>query len=114
MAQGARRDVSAGLPYVDEHAITIAAPRDLVWRALRRRTAMAIGVPAGHPLARVLGTEPRSGFEVAEAVPGDRLSLAGRHRFARYTLVFELHDSAGDRTVLRTVQRLSSRTAEGG
>ncbi|MDQ3615677.1 MAG: hypothetical protein M3393_03455 [Actinomycetota bacterium] len=89
------------LPYVDEHAITIAAPHDLVWTALRCYATTSIGVPDGNPLARILGTLPRSGFEVAEAVPGERLTLVGRHRFSRYALVFELHVMADDSTVLR-------------
>src|SRR5262245_30600661 len=88
------------LPYVDEHAITIAVPRDRVWAALRRYATKSIGFSGGSPLARILGTAPRSGFEVADEVPGDRLTLAGRHRFSRYALVFELHDAAGDSTVL--------------
>jgi hypothetical protein len=86
--------VSSDLPYVDEHAVTIAAPRDRVWAALRQYATTSIGVPGGHPLARILGTDPRSGFRVAETVPGTRLTLAGRHRFSRYTLVFELRDAA--------------------
>jgi hypothetical protein len=97
--------VSSTLPYVDEHAITIAAPREVVWAALCRYATRSIGVSRGSPLGRVLGTVPPSGFEVSETVPGDRLTLAGRHRFSRYALVFELHDAAADdaaadRTVL--------------
>ena len=93
--------MSSNLPYVDEHAITIAAPRDQVWRALQRYATSSIGMSGGNPLARILGTAPRSGFAVAAAVPGDTLTLAGRHRFSRYALVFELQDSAGHGTVLR-------------
>jgi hypothetical protein len=102
-SSSARCEVSidGDLPYVDEHAITIAVPRDLVWTALWRYATTSIGVSGGNPLARILGTAPRSGFEVAEAVPPARLILAGRHRFSRYALVFELHDRADDSTVLR-------------
>jgi hypothetical protein len=50
---------------------------------------------------RVLGTEPRAGFEIAERTPDVRLSLVGRHRFSRYLLAFELADAPGGSTQLR-------------
>lgn len=93
--------VNIDLPFVDEHAITIPVPRDLVWAALRRYAATSIGVLDRSPLALLLGTTPRSGFELAEVVPGGRLTLAGRHRFSRYALVFELQGIDGDGTLLR-------------
>jgi hypothetical protein len=40
----------------------------------------------------LLGTDPAPGFAVAATLPGERLELAGRHRFARYVLAFELRD----------------------
>jgi hypothetical protein len=92
--------VIGDLPYIDEHATTIAVSRDLVWTALNRYATTSIGIPDGHLLARILGTLPRSGFEVAEAVPEVRLTLTGRHRFSRYALVFELHDAADEGVVL--------------
>src|SRR5206468_2870118 len=61
----------------------------------------SIGVSDASPLGRILGTAPRSGFEVTEEIGGDRLALAGRHRFSRYALIFELHEIADDSTVLR-------------
>jgi hypothetical protein len=90
----------AGLPFVDEHAITIAAPRDLVWRALQRYVARSLRVPAGNPIARLLSTQPRAGFEVVDTVPIRCLTLAGRHRFSRYLLRFGLTDSAEGSTRL--------------
>jgi hypothetical protein len=93
-------DEHGGLPYVDEHRTTIAASRDLVWRALRHYVDSSLGVGERHPLARLLGTEPPGGFEVAQEIPGRHLSLAGRHRFSRYRLVFDLADVAGGKTLL--------------
>ena len=92
--------MSINLPYVDEHVITIAAPRDRVWTALRRYVGTSIGISGSSPLARILGTAPRSGFEVTRADPARLLVLAGRHRFSRYALVFELHDAPGHGTAL--------------
>jgi ketosteroid isomerase-like protein len=89
------------LPYLDEHAIRIAAPREAVWSALQRYVTASLGVAERHPLGRLLGTEPRSGFEVAESAPMERLRLAGRHRFARYVLAFDLTDAGQDATQLR-------------
>lgn len=97
------------LPLVDEHRVLIAAPADVVWRAL------AVQVPrfadAG-AFARLLGAVPARaagqglaegvtlpGFAVAEAVPGRRLRLAGRHRFSRYALVLTLTEAPGGTTL---------------
>jgi hypothetical protein len=89
------------LPYVDEHAVRIPVPRDVVWTALERYVASALRSAEGSPLTRILGTEPRAGFEVSERVPAERLALAGRHRFSRYLLVFVLADAADGDTQLR-------------
>lgn len=89
------------LPFVDEHAIEIDAPRVRVWSALERFVHDAL-VESDRPvLAWWLGTEPRAGFAVSARVPAERLSLVGRHRFARYSLVFELADAASATTQLR-------------
>lgn len=95
-----RCHVGIELPAVDVHAITIAMKRDQVWTGLRCFATRSL-ISGGNALTRILGTVPRSGFQVAEAVPGERLTLTGRHRFSRYALVFELHDGVGGRTVLR-------------
>ncbi len=86
-------------PFVDEHQIRIPASRDRVWAALRQY-AESLGVGERNPLARLWGAEPRTGFEVAQEVPRQLLGLAGRHRFSRYLLVFELADLPGEETLL--------------
>jgi hypothetical protein len=111
---GGRMSPARGeLPYVDEHAITIAASRLRVWIALQRYTATSLRIPGGSPIARLLGTQPRAGFEVLDSAPARSLTLAGRHRFARYRLTFDLTDAAEGATRLRaqTCALLSSARA---
>ena len=86
--------------FVDEHHVLVAAPRAVVWRALRRYADSSLLGTHPVPLTRLLGTEPPSGFGVAEEVPNEQLRLAGRHRFSRYQLVFELSDDADATTLL--------------
>jgi hypothetical protein len=77
------------LPYVDTHDVLVPAPRDRVWSALESSLAGVVG-GRGSLVTKVLGTSPPSGFGVASRVEGERLELAGRHRFSRYRLVFDL------------------------
>jgi hypothetical protein len=98
---GRMRRSDGGLPYVDEHAIRIAAPREVVWTALFRYAGTSLRITEGSPIARLLGTEPRAGFEVSESTPVERLTLVGRHRFSRYMLTFELTEAAVGSTQLR-------------
>jgi hypothetical protein len=92
--------MTGDLPYVDEQHVTVAAPRPVVWAALRRYAGSSLVRAAGPRLAWLLGTDPPGGFEVAEEIAEERLALAGRHRFARYRLVFDLADAAAGETVL--------------
>ncbi len=89
------------LPYIDEHAEVVAAPRDVVWAALLRHVTASLHRAERTPLVRLLGTEPRAGFAIVESAPATRLHLVGRHRFARYELAFELDDAEGGGTDLR-------------
>jgi hypothetical protein len=80
------------LPYLDEHRITVPAPRERVWAALCHYADASIGVPEGSPLSRLLGAQPPAGFAVTASRPPDHLGLSGRHRFSRYLLTFDLSD----------------------
>lgn len=109
------RGVSSGpaAPFTDEHTVVAQAPAAVVWRALgesfpgsrvSQLYASAVGArdtrPSGSPL--VAGsTVP--GFLVEEALPSQRLVLAGRHRFSTYSLTFLLDERAGS-------TRLTART----
>ncbi len=89
------------LPFVDEHARSVAATPERTWAALHdyveRLTTSSHGV-----LFRVLGTVPRSGFEVVESAPPHEIVLAGRHRFSTYRLVFRV-DTEGDASRMRAL-----------
>lgn len=88
------------LPYIDEHTVRIDAPRNVVWTGLRQYIESMLHGTERNPLVALLGPQPRAGFEVAESIEQQRLSLAGRHRFSRYRLVFELSDVPGGGTCL--------------
>jgi hypothetical protein len=89
------------LPYVDTHQTTVDAPRDRVWSALRRYADTSLGAhDKAAPLAWILGTQPQSGFEPIHEIPQQQLTLAGRHRFAKYELIFDLTDTPDGHTVL--------------
>lgn len=93
--------MTSDLPYVDTHQTTVDASRDRVWSALRRYVDTSLGArKAAVPLAWVLGTKPQSGFEAIDEIPQQQLTLAGRHRFAKYQLIFDLTDTVGGQTVL--------------
>lgn len=88
------------LPYIDEHVVRVDVPRELVWPSLQRYTTSLLRSGERNPLLVPLGPEPRAGFAVTESVEGQRISLAGRHRFSRYRLVFELTDAPGGATLV--------------
>jgi hypothetical protein len=95
-------DHSSGLPFIDEHAVLVAAPVMAAWEALTAYIARGhMGIGSG--FATLVGAEHRTvsgeppakgstfpGFAVTENVPGECLTLTGRHRFSRYALAFVL------------------------
>lgn len=90
--------MASDLPYIDEHTLRIDAPRNRVWSALQRYVEAMLRDNERNPLLVPLGLQPRAGFEVAERVESQRLELAGKHRFSRYRLVFELTDDQAGAT----------------
>ena len=92
------------LPFVDARSMDVEAPPRVLWEVLldsvpgprdplwRRAWAGVLGADprASNGLgAHVIGAE-RAGFSVCEVVPPATYALAGRHRFARYQLVFRI------------------------
>lgn len=88
------------LPFVDEHTTRIGAPREVVWAALEAYLDSSLQAAERSPLTRLLGTQPRAGFEISESVRPRTLALAGRHRFSTYRLVFQLIDTTDGATQL--------------
>ena len=86
------------LPFIDTHALTVVAPRERVWAAVREYVDRTLATGRASLLGRLLGAEPASGFAVAEEVAGERLVLRGRHRFSDYRLIFEV--AAADRATV--------------
>lgn len=80
------------LPYIDEHAITVAAGRAETWAAVLRTICHDPHDPSKVP----------TGFVLDEARPPERLALTGRHLFARYRWVFELDAAGPQRTRVRS------------
>jgi hypothetical protein len=80
------------LPYIDEHAITVAASRAETWPAVLHIICRDRENPPTVPI----------GFVLDEVRPPDRFALKGRHLFARYKWVFELDAEAPQRTCVRS------------
>jgi hypothetical protein len=108
--------VSSALPFIDAHSRLVRAEVGEVWLALGRMLARSDHLTTT-VAARLLGTRPRRaagdplvegstipGFAVVRAVRPTRLTLAGRHRFARYELTFHLEPD-GDTTLVRAESR---------
>ena len=98
-------DTGSALPFVDEQRTLVPAPPDQVWQRLLVRVPRFADAER---FVALLGARPRRfsggpleqgatlpGFEVAEAVPGRRLRLTGRHHFSRYALVLTLAEEGG-------------------
>jgi hypothetical protein len=107
------------LPYVDEHAIEIAATPAATWAALLRIAEGTVSAGAAPRFARLLGcadtvaSGPRPlapgsampGFHVASCEPEAELGLAGSHHFSQYALIFRLDDDGAGGTRVRAETR---------
>ncbi|WP_396625875.1 SRPBCC family protein [Luteitalea sp.] len=102
------------LPFVDAWSTEISASPRVVWEVVLGMApgatpslpyrlwawAWAADPPASNGLAaHVLGAE-RPGFAVCEVVPPLTYALAGRHRFARYQVVFRIEQRGAGRSRL--------------
>lgn len=87
------------LPFVDTHTVSVALGPDQLWTALHRY-AEKLSLPGGRVLPALLGTDPRPGFAVTSEIPGERVVLTGRHRFAEYELMFTIEGRTSQRTTL--------------
>lgn len=95
-------DQGHALPFVDAHSIALPVSAAQAWPVVLAHVRSL--TEGSHPLLfRVLGTTPPSGFEIVESRPPHEATLAGRHRFSTYRLVFSLQpDGAGSRLVATT------------
>jgi hypothetical protein len=94
-----------GLLFVDEYTRIVAAPPDRTWTVLHQYVDRLTSPSSSslHRLPfRILGTVPRSGFEVVDTEPPREIVLGGRHRFSTYRLVFHV-EPEGDGSRLRAV-----------
>ena len=100
------------LPFIDQHGLQVSATPEQTWQALlgllERPTGSAAFVrllgcqdtQPGGPRPLALGSS-LPGFHIAEFQPPARLALAGRHRFSRYLVTFQLQSVGEGRTLLR-------------
>lgn len=113
------------LPFVDEHAVDVAAPPERAWEALVAVLPRAFGGRGAERFARLArcdvaradGAFPREGgaivgFRVARAAPPRELALAGAHRFARYALIVRV-DATERGSRVRAVTRAAFPGAAG-
>lgn len=80
--------------FIDDRRVAVDGSVEQAWRAAREY-AEGLVAPSGGWFPRLLGAEPSSGFRIAEEVAPRRVSLQGRHRFARYALDFRMASTDG-------------------
>jgi hypothetical protein len=106
------------LPYIDEHAVDVAASAEATWEALVGSLTAGGSNRRGRLLAERLGCEPSvvagepgmigatiPGFIVTRSVRPAVLALVGEHRFARYALIFRIDETLAGPVRLRAESR---------
>ena len=96
------------LPFIDEHAVVVAATPERAWDALADELPRAFGSRRAEALARALDARPAradggfphpgatlAGFRVTASQRGRELVLAGEHRFSRYALELLVEPAPG-------------------
>ncbi len=117
----------SALPYVDEHATTVAAEPSIVRIALLATLDRTFSRPAAAAYARAVRCSPHQAsgprpLAAGSTVPGfavsaageDEVVLEGRHHFSTYALVFRLDPASPGRTCLRAETRASFPGLRGG
>jgi hypothetical protein len=94
---------SRELPHVDEHEVALALPIEAAWVAVQDMVGHSFLLRDDHPLARILGSEPRAGFAAEEEVRPTRMVLRGRHHFSDYRLSFVLESLGPSVTRVRAI-----------
>lgn len=92
--------------HVDEHSVSLPVPPEEAYAAARSFAQGLLTLPTGRVrgllaglLTRLLGTDPPSGFAMAEEQPPRLVSLAGRHRFSNYVLDLRVDPAPGGAAV---------------
>jgi hypothetical protein len=80
----------SALPFIDSHRLEVHAPLEQAWAALSTLARRLAERPAPRAFVSLWHLDPPGGFAI-QSSSSDRIALAGRHRFARYELAFELH-----------------------
>jgi hypothetical protein len=97
------------LPVLDRHEVAVAASPERTWEASLASVGRLGRSSAARRYARLVGATPADrsgdgvlevgmtvpGFEVVEVDAPRRLLLAGRHRFARYSLELDVRPADG-------------------
>lgn len=102
------------LPFIDRHSVEVTAGPEATWSALEATLVRSLDSGSSSLAARLLGCVDTAGtggkalsegstlpgFRVLIFQPSRELVLTGRHRFARYEMVFGLAPAGTDETEL--------------